>query len=33
MSSMRIGLIGVGGICGKVHYPGLKLIDGVEVAP
>ena len=32
MSSMRIGLIGVGGICGKVHYPGLKLIDGVEVA-
>lgn len=32
MSSIRIGLIGVGGICGKVHFPGLTRIPGVEVA-
>jgi predicted dehydrogenase len=29
---VRVGLIGVGGICGYVHYPGLELIPGVEIA-
>jgi predicted dehydrogenase len=29
---LRIGLIGVGGICGMVHYPGLARIAGVEIA-
>ncbi|MDQ3247970.1 MAG: Gfo/Idh/MocA family oxidoreductase [Chloroflexota bacterium] len=29
---VRIGLIGVGGICGFVHYPGLDRIAGVEIA-
>ena len=29
---VRIGLIGVGGICGYVHYPGLDRISGVEIA-
>ena len=29
---LRIGLIGVGGICGYVHYPGLDRISGVEIA-
>ena len=28
---VRVGLVGVGGVCGAVHYPGYKLIDGVEV--
>lgn len=30
--ALRIGLIGVGGICGAVHYPGLSRIDAVEIA-
>jgi predicted dehydrogenase len=29
---LRIGLIGVGGVCGAVHYPGLARIPGVEIA-
>jgi len=29
---LRIGLIGVGGICAGVHYPGLTRIPGVEIA-
>ena len=29
---VRVGLIGVGGICGYVHYPGLDRISGVEIA-
>jgi predicted dehydrogenase len=30
--SVQVGLIGVGGICGAVHYPGLDRIPGVEIA-
>ena len=29
---LRVGLVGVGGVCAAVHYPGLKLITGVEIA-
>ncbi len=29
---LRVGLIGVGGICAGVHYPGLVQIPGVEIA-
>jgi len=29
---LRVGLIGTGGICSSVHYPGLKRIPGVEIA-
>lgn len=29
---MRVGLIGVGGVCGAVHHPGLARIAGVEIA-
>jgi len=29
---LRIGLIGVGGICAGVHYPGLSRLAGVEIA-
>ena len=32
MQPVRVGLIGVGMICGMVHYPGLERITGVEVA-
>ena len=28
---LRVGLIGVGGICDYVHYPGLDRISGVEI--
>ena len=31
-SPVRVGLIGVGGICAFVHYPGLERIPGVEIA-
>jgi predicted dehydrogenase len=31
-STLRIGLIGVGGICAGVHYPGLERIPGVAIA-
>jgi predicted dehydrogenase len=31
-SVLRVGLVGVGGVCAAVHYPGLQLIAGVEVA-
>lgn len=31
-NEVRIGLIGVGGICAGVHYPGLERIPGVEIA-
>ena len=31
-SPVRVGLIGVGGICGFVHYPGLERIPGVDIA-
>ena len=30
--SLRVGVVGVGGVCAAVHYPGLKLITGVEIA-
>lgn len=30
--NLRVGLIGVGGICAYVHYPGLDRISGVEIA-
>jgi len=29
---LRVGLIGVGGVCAGVHYPGLQRIPGVEIA-
>jgi predicted dehydrogenase len=29
---LRVGLIGLGGVCAAVHYPGLKRIPGVEIA-
>jgi len=29
---LRVGLVGVGGVCAAVHYPGLQLIAGVEIA-
>jgi predicted dehydrogenase len=29
---LRVGLIGVGGVCAGVHYPGLTRIPGVEIA-
>src|SRR5215212_1444192 len=29
---LRVGLIGVGGVCAAVHYPGLTRIPGVEIA-
>ena len=32
VTSLRIGLIGVGGVCNAVHYPGLSRIAGVEIA-
>lgn len=28
---VRVGLVGVGGVCGAVHYPGLARIGGVEI--
>lgn len=31
-AALRVGLVGVGGVCSAVHYPGLSLIDGVEIA-
>ena len=31
-SPLRIGLIGLGGVCSGVHYPGLSRIPGVEIA-
>lgn len=30
--TIRVGLIGVGGICGMVHHPGLSRIGEVEIA-
>ena len=30
--AIRVGLIGVGGICGAVHYPGLSRLGDVEIA-
>jgi predicted dehydrogenase len=29
---LRIGLVGVGGVCDAVHYPGFSRIEGVEIA-
>ncbi|MCY4605169.1 MAG: Gfo/Idh/MocA family oxidoreductase, partial [Gemmatimonadetes bacterium] len=29
---LRVGLVGTGGVCAGVHYPGLRLIPGVEIA-
>ena len=29
---VRVGLVGLGGVCAGVHYPGLSRIPGVEVA-
>jgi predicted dehydrogenase len=31
LPSLRVGLIGLGGICARVHYPGLARIPGVSV--
>ena len=31
-SPLRIGLVGTGGVCEQVHYPGFSRIPGVEVA-
>ena len=30
--ALRVGLVGTGGVCAGVHYPGLRLIPGVEIA-
>ena len=30
-SPLRVGLIGLGGVCAGVHYPGLSRIPGVEI--
>lgn len=30
--TLRIGLIGLGGVCAAVHYPGFSRIPGVEIA-
>lgn len=30
--ALRIGLIGLGGVCSAVHYPGFSRIPGVEIA-
>ncbi|MEE3257798.1 MAG: Gfo/Idh/MocA family oxidoreductase [Candidatus Latescibacterota bacterium] len=30
--TLRVGLVGVGGVCAAVHYPGYQLIEGVEIA-
>lgn len=32
MEPLRIGLVGLGGVCGAVHYPGFSRIPGVEIA-
>lgn len=32
MKDLRVGLMGVGGVCAFVHYPGLERIPGVEIA-
>ncbi len=29
---LRIGLVGLGGVCAQVHYPGFSRIPGVEIA-
>jgi predicted dehydrogenase len=31
-TALRIGLLGVGGVCNAVHHPGLSRIPGVEIA-
>ena len=30
--ALSVGLVGTGGVCAGVHYPGLRLIPGVEIA-
>lgn len=32
VNSIRVGLLGVGGVCAAVHYPGLSRIPGVQIA-
>ena len=32
MAAVRIGVVGLGGICRQRHMPGLQAIDGVEIA-
>ena len=32
MAALRMGLVGLGGVCGAVHYPGFSRIPGVEIA-
>lgn len=32
MEVLRMGLVGLGGVCGAVHYPGFSRIPGVEIA-
>ena len=29
---VRVGLVGLGSVCAAVHYPGLRLIPGVQIA-
>ena len=31
-NKLRIGLVGLGGVCAQVHYPGFSRIPGVEIA-
>ncbi|MDP7449117.1 MAG: Gfo/Idh/MocA family oxidoreductase [Candidatus Latescibacteria bacterium] len=31
-ATLQVGLIGVGGVCAAVHFPGLSRIPGVEIA-
>lgn len=30
--TLRIGLVGVGGVCAQVHYPGFRRISGVQLS-
>lgn len=32
MRNLRVGIVGLGGICRERHVPGLRRIDGVEIA-
>ena len=29
--TIRVALVGVGGVCAQVHYPGFSRIPGVEI--
>ena len=30
-NTIRVALVGVGGVCAQVHYPGFSRIPGVEI--